>query len=104
MSDSIDGLIPKELEINVYRILQESFNNSLKHAQATKIDINIEEKARELQINFRDNGKGFDQGKAKMGQGLLGIKERVSLMKERVSIESEHQKGTQFTINIPVKT
>ena len=104
MSDSIDGLIPKELEINVYRILQESFNNALKHAQATKIDINIEEKDRELQMNFRDNGNGFDQGKAKMGQGLLGIKERVSLMKGTISIESEHQKGTQLTINIPVKT
>jgi two-component system, sensor histidine kinase LadS len=104
MKNSIDGLIQKELEINVYRILQESFNNAFKHAQATKIDINIIEKAHELHINFQDNGNGFDQGKAKMGQGLLGIKERVSLMKGTLFINSEHQKGTQITINIPVKT
>ena len=104
MKESIDGLIQKELEINVYRILQEGFNNAFKHAQATKININIVEKAHEIHINFQDNGNGFDQGKAKMGQGLLGIKERVSLMKGTLLINSEHQKGTQLRINIPVKT
>jgi signal transduction histidine kinase len=103
MKNSIDGLIQKELEINVYRILQEGFNNAFKHAQATKINIGIVEKAHELHINFSDNGNGFEQGKAKMGQGLLGIKERVSLMKGTLFINSENQKGTQIIINIPVK-
>jgi len=102
MKDSIDGLIQKELEINVYRILQESFNNAFKHAQAIKIEIFIEKIANELRINFIDNGKGFDQGKTQMGQGLLGIKERVSLMRGTFMIESENKKGTKIMIKIPV--
>lgn len=102
MKDSIDGLIQKELEINVYRILQESFNNAFKHAQAIKIEIFIEKIANELRINFIDNGKGFDQGKTQMGQGLLGIKERVSLMRGTFLIESENKKGTKIMIKIPV--
>ncbi len=103
MKESIDGLIQKELEINVYRILQESFNNAFKHAQATKIDIIIEKESHELWIKFRDNGRGFDQENAKMGQGLLGIKERVSLMKGTFLIESENKEGTYIKINLPVK-
>lgn len=102
MKDSIDGLIQKELEINVYRILQESFNNAFKHSKAIKIEIFIEKIANELLINFRDNGKGFDQGKIQMGQGLLGIKERVSLMRGTFLIESENKKGTKIMIKIPV--
>lgn len=102
MKDSIDGLIQKELEINVYRILQESFNNAFKHSKAIKIEIFIEKIANELLINFRDNGKGFDQGKIQMGQGLLGIKERVSLMRGTFLIQSENKKGTKIMIKIPV--
>ena len=102
MKNSIDGLIQKELEINVYRILQESFNNAFKHSKAIKIEIFIEKIANELLINFRDNGKGFDQGKIQMGQGLLGIKERVSLMRGTFLIQSENKKGTKIMIKIPV--
>jgi two-component system, sensor histidine kinase LadS len=104
MKESIDGLVQKELEINIYRILQENFNNAFKHASATKIDIKIKKKTQELAIEFEDNGKGFNQNTAKIGQGLMGIKERVSLMKGTILIASEENKGTHFFIKIPFKT
>jgi two-component system, sensor histidine kinase LadS len=103
MKDSIDGLIQKELEINVYRILQESFNNAEKHAKASRINIQIQQKNNELSILFEDNGKGFDQNTATYGQGILGIKERVFLLKGTLLIDSSAKKGTQISIKIPVK-
>jgi two-component system, sensor histidine kinase LadS len=104
MKEPIDGLVQKELEINIYRILQESFNNAFKHASATIIEIKIQKDVHELRIHFEDNGKGFNQNTAKYGQGLVGIKERVSLMKGTLLIESEEKKGTHIFIKIPFKT
>jgi two-component system, sensor histidine kinase LadS len=103
MKEPIDGLVLKELEINIYRILQESFNNAFKHASATKIEIKIQKNTYELQISFADNGKGFNQNTAKYGQGIVGIKERVSLMKGTILIDSEEKKGTKIMIKIPFK-
>lgn len=102
MNASIDGLIKKDLEINVYRIFQEGFNNVIKHANATKINIKIEQIEHFLEINFEDNGIGFDAKTAQSGQGILGIKERVSLLKGTLLIDSEVQKGTKILIKIPV--
>jgi two-component system, sensor histidine kinase LadS len=103
MKEPIDGLVQKELEINIYRILQEGFNNAFKHASATKIEIEIKKITNELWLNFEDNGKGFNQNTAKYGQGLVGIKERVSLMKGTLLIESEDKKGAKIVIKIPTK-
>jgi two-component system, sensor histidine kinase LadS len=103
MTKSIDGLVQKELEINIYRILQESFNNAFKHASASKIEIKIEKTGNELAIEFTDNGIGFNPNTVKLGQGIVGIKERVSLMKGTVSVESEEKKGTNIMVKIPIK-
>lgn len=103
MTSSIDGLVSKELEINVYRILQECFHNTFKHASSTNIEIKIQKLTDELRIEFEDNGIGFNQNTVKLGQGLLGIKERVSLMKGTVLIESEDHKGSKIIIKIPIK-
>ena len=104
MKEPIDGLVQKELEINIYRILQESFNNAIKHASASKITIKIKKIANDLNVDFVDNGKGFNQNTAQFGQGIVGIKERVSLMKGTVLIESAEKKGTHIFIKIPFET
>ncbi len=104
MPQPIDGLVDKNLEINVYRILQEGFNNVIKHSKASTVTIKIETIENFLQIIFQDNGTGFETKTAKSGQGLLGIKERVSLLKGTLIIESEIQKGTKILIKIPVYT
>jgi two-component system, sensor histidine kinase LadS len=101
MEDSIDKLIHKDLEINVYRILQESFTNVIKHAKASKIDLKIVQRNNVLEINFQDNGIGYDQNSKTIGQGILGIKERVSLLKGTLNISSQKNIGTSIFISIP---
>jgi signal transduction histidine kinase len=104
MEESIDKLIHKDLEINVYRILQESFNNVVKHAKASKIELEILQKSNVLEITFKDDGTGYDQNNNTIGQGILGIKERVSLLKGALNISSEQNTGTSIFISIPIKT
>ena len=103
MEESIDGLIRKDLEINIYRILQESFNNVIKHAGASKIELKILQKGKFLEISFQDNGIGYDQNFKLMGQGILGIQERVALLKGILTITSNKNTGTLILISIPIK-
>ncbi len=104
--DDIPGLIPKEAEINIFRIVQESVNNIIKHSQATSANILLRNKENLIEIIVEDNGKGFDiydkeiQGKLTEGLGLKSIRERARLLKGDVNIESAKGKGTKITIII----
>ncbi len=102
MEQSIDGIVHKDLDINVYRILQESFNNALKHAYASEIDLKIIRKFTFLEILFQDNGIGYNQNQQIHGQGILGIKERVTLLGGTIDITTEAEAGTLLYIQIPI--
>ncbi len=103
MEQSVDGFVEKENDINIYRILQESFTNVIKHAKATKIDIKIIKNDSFLDISFKDDGIGFNQNAQINGQGILGIKERVALLRGTINIISEESSGTLLYIQIPIK-
>jgi signal transduction histidine kinase len=88
-----------QLELTVYRIVQELVNNALKHAEAQKIGIVLIAKEERLCVQVVDNGKGFrpDQIKGD-GKGLVGIRDRVTTYKGQFEIESEPGKGTDVSI------
>jgi two-component system, NarL family, sensor histidine kinase UhpB len=97
-------VLGETLNINLYRMIQESINNAIKHAQATTLDINLklnDENALELVI--KDNGKGMDIHAVDQTNhfGLLGIRERVQGLHGRFSVESELGNGTAIIIKIP---
>jgi signal transduction histidine kinase len=99
-------VVPKDQEINVYRIVQESLNNIVKHSGATKASIEISEEGPDLMITIADNGKGFDARAARTatigsGFGLAGVAERVSMLGGRHSIASTPGHGTTVTILLP---
>jgi two-component system, sensor histidine kinase LadS len=101
---TIDDIIPKDLEINIYRILQELTNNVLKHSKANLTTVTINRLYQHIMIEVKDDGVGFDTGKkvnANMGNGLSSIKERVKILKGEMTIMSEKQKGTIVNIKIP---
>ena len=84
----------KMVALTVYRIIQELLNNSLKHAQATEILIQLNTEDDELVIQYEDDGVGFDQNNLKhKGMGLENIKSRVNFMHGTIYIESEPDKG-----------
>lgn len=102
-----DVKLNENMEISVYRIVQEAIYNVIKHAQATTVNVNLTFQKNSLTLVIKDNGRGFnmdeyrkEQGAGKMG--LHGIKERVEIMKGTLHIESEHKHGTTLTAHLPV--
>jgi signal transduction histidine kinase len=93
------------IEITVYRIVQESTTNIVRHANASRVvvEINGGEYGEELELIVRDNGIGFkltDQWIKRgsdVGNGLLGMKERVELLSGQFEVESSPQQGTRVT-------
>lgn len=104
---SVDG---DELKMNeqkkliLFRIIQESLQNSIKHANASQIKIHFHYLPDNLHVIIRDNGKGFDTEEAlknNSGLGLLNIKTRAALTGGTSTIESVLNEGTTININIP---
>lgn len=99
--ENLDKLFSPDLEINIYRIVQECLNNIIKHSEATESHINISVKDERLDILISDNGKGIDVNAVK-GIGMNELNERVKLYNGVLNIESKFGKGTILKILIPI--
>ena len=103
--DDVDGLFENEAEISIYRIIQESLNNILKHADASAVKVSVEKSEHAIVIKIEDDGKGFDVN-AKTGSdhrggfGLFGMAERVRMLGGTMAIESATGQGTKISIRI----
>jgi signal transduction histidine kinase/ligand-binding sensor domain-containing protein len=105
----VDGLLAKDDEIMVYRILQELINNVLKHAAATTLTVIVGIEESQFRIFVQDDGKGFDPdvvrvSKTAGGLGLTGITERINLLNGTYSPISSPGKGTTFNILLPIQS
>lgn len=106
-TDNVDDLLSKESEINLFRVMQETISNIIKHSKATEVIVNVKRTIENLEILIVDNGKGFDIhskafDEARHGFGLSGIEERIKFMNGEISIESEINKGTSLKFKIPI--
>ncbi len=106
--DHIDGLFAPDEEINLYRIVQESLNNIVKHSAATEASVVIRLGEQDLLLTIKDNGKGFTSSKPdapaqKSGFGLTGMSERAHLLGGEARIQSEPGQGTTVLVKINLK-
>lgn len=108
-SRAINEEIKPVISLAVFRIVQESLNNVLKHAQAKRVSILLEHVNQKLSIIIADNGVGFNTEDVKIiepestgGFGLFSMKERVALLEGEVDIVSQVGVGTKITIHIPL--
>ena len=90
-----------DIKINIYRIVQESLQNCIKHAKATKVDLLFESEGDHVRIIVLDNGVGFDQKKGKRGIGLKNINSRLEKLKGTYDIQSKIGQGTKVIVTIP---
>lgn len=90
------------LETVLYRVIQESVNNVIKHARATKLSIQLQNDNDGISLAIEDNGIGFDQNMTKDGIGLNNIKSRIAFIKGSVEYQSAPGKGTLVSIFISV--
>lgn len=101
-SEGFESRLPGNLEIAIYRVIQESVNNILKHAGAGNIFINLRYGVESLDLSIEDDGKGMPEpstSNSGKGIGWDDIRSRVSLFNGRMNLYSEPGKGTRLNIN-----
>jgi len=102
--DPVD-ILPPDVTICIYRIVQECFSNISRHAQASQVEVELICESDEVSLSVRDNGVGFDasHGDQMSGHlGLLSMKERVRMAKGTLEVESTPQHGTEIRVDIPL--
>jgi two-component system, NarL family, sensor kinase len=103
------GHLDDDAAINLYRIIQEGLTNVWRHSQAVNVNIRLVASFPKIILRLEDDGRGFDvmeQEASRHGDkhlGLLGMRERVALLKGNIKIESQLEKGTKISIEIPWK-
>lgn len=95
-----ENFISSVNELHLFRILQELFSNTIKHSEATKINVILITEENLLSLRYTDNGIGFDISKARnaKGLGMSGIENRAILMNAKSDIESSVGNGIQVNI------
>jgi two-component system, NarL family, sensor kinase len=94
-----------EIQTTCFRIAQEAITNAVRHANATRIDVDLGQENGNLRIQVRDNGRGFDAESVRaqtVGLGLIGIKERAALVDARAKIISSPNEGTTVEVSLPI--
>ncbi|NCU16709.1 sensor histidine kinase [Pallidibacillus pasinlerensis] len=93
-----------KMEVALFRLIQESVQNALKHAKPTEIQVKLEVNLHRVTAIIKDDGIGFDPSVKKEGSfGICGMKERVELLEGKLAIQSEKGVGTKVIIDVPIK-
>ncbi len=96
--------ITPEITINLYRIMQELVNNTIKYAQAKKISIQLLYRDNIVVFIYEDDGKGFDYEKIKTGYGLKNIATRIQMLNGSLSLDTKPGYGNNVMIELPFKS
>ncbi len=97
-----DVNLSEDLQLNIYRIIQEQLRNIMKYAKATKLMLDFYKKEDFLILKLTDNGVGFITQKLKLGIGLSNMKRRTELFSGTFLIDSSPGNGCTITVNIPI--
>ncbi len=92
-----------EVELTVFRIVQEALSNVLKHSGSRTALVMVARDTNELTVEIADKGKGISQGKDPQGVGLGGMLERVRLLQGKLTIRSNHE-GTVISARLPLNS
>ena len=104
----LEERLPPEIEITLYRVFQEALTNVARHAQASKVRLQIDRRSTAVAVTIEDDGRGFDAGEFQISGaplrslGLVGMRERISLLGGRLELHSKFGEGTRIDIEIPL--
>jgi signal transduction histidine kinase len=106
--DDIDALLAPDLEINLYRVVQEGLNNILKHSQASCARVTLRKMEHAICLTIRDNGQGFDHSDGHRqtsfghGFGMTSMHERIRILGGQLRVNSKRGQGTTIEARIPI--
>ncbi len=101
----LENRLENSLELTIFRIIQELITNVIKHADASEATIHLTNHDDTLNIMIEDNGVGFNPNQVttkNKGMGISSIDKRIEHLNGKMTIESEHNKGTTIIIDLPI--
>jgi PAS domain S-box-containing protein len=103
-SQDLPSLVPPDISLCLFRVLQESLQNSAKHSGAQHVEVELWGTPDEIHLVVSDSGSGFDSEGAKrsLGLGLISMEERLRVVKGGFSIESQAKRGTKIHARVPL--
>lgn len=100
--EAIEDFLDANQKLALFRIFQESLNNVLRHARATRVTINLSLNSDQLHAQISDNGIGFQPENARKGAGLKNIQNRIYLINGTLQISSKPGEGCSLFIQFPI--
>jgi signal transduction histidine kinase len=106
--DNIDGLLSPEMEIHIFRTIQEGLNNIIRHAGAARAILEVKREEAGIRVSLFDDGRGFDaenpgdEHEARGGLGLDSMEERVKFLGGTLELQSAPGHGTRITVRVPL--
>jgi signal transduction histidine kinase len=103
--EAMEGRLPAELEIGAFRLVQEAVTNTLRHAAATRVNVEVARQGEVLHLEVRDDGRGFDVEAARRGShfGLVGMRERLRGLGGTLDLRSAPGAGTVVAARLPLR-
>jgi signal transduction histidine kinase len=107
VDSSFDGRLPPAVEMGLYRVVQEALTNVTRHSRARHVKIGLKRKRTKVECFVQDDGVGFDtvavlSRNGKRGLGLIGIQERLNVLKGTFKIDSRLGRGSKLFISVPL--
>lgn len=100
---SLEATLTSDEERGVYRLVQETLNNVVKHAGASRADVSVRTHDGTVEIEVADDGSGFEPSEGP-GRGLLGMRERVETLGGTIAIDSTPGEGTRMRSSLPLRS
>jgi len=107
-ADAFPVLLPSDIPIAAFRIVQEAVSNAVRHADPHRVEIQARYRPGQIELQIRDDGVGFDpsaditQQEPRGGLGLIGIRQRAADVGGHISIRSKPGSGTQVIALLPL--
>ncbi len=104
-SDGLPSLVPPDISLCLFRVLQEALHNGVNHSGVQRFSVRLWGASDEIHLTVSDSGAGFDREGARKGRGLglNRMEERLKLVKGILSIESQPERGTTIHARVPLR-
>lgn len=100
--DNVVETLPPRVQEELYLIAQEALNNALRHARASRVQIQLAQENHHLELEVQDNGSGFDTARASEGMGLRNMQTRAQALGANLTIDSKQSVGTRVQLVLPL--
>lgn len=96
--------LPERFGLQVYRLVQELVHNAIKHSEAQKVTLQLVERKKMLYLFYTDDGKGIAAEQQQLGMGLKSMRNRVTMLRGEMTIDSKPRSGTRIYFSLPIHT